>query len=133
MEENNTAHCSMCRQSALPIEEFSLRKSDKRYKTCNGCRARAAQRTTKAAEHDSEPVSGRLLIPIHSANIHTYIMQSVWRFLVAFYGSSTLCFRLSDFEAKRLHSSTILDRSRGGALATILGSHYAAVQSYICR
>jgi hypothetical protein len=61
----------MCCQSALPIEEFSFRKSGKRYKTCNECRARAAQLTTNAAEHDSEPVSGWLLIAMHGGNIKT--------------------------------------------------------------
>jgi hypothetical protein len=46
---------------------------------------------------------------------------------VAFYGGSTLSFRPSDFGVQRLPRSTILERSRGGALATILRSDCPAL------
>jgi hypothetical protein len=67
MEENNTAPCRTCRQSALPIEEFSFWKPGKRYKTCDGCRARVSRRTANAAEHG--PVSGWLIIPMRGGNM----------------------------------------------------------------
>jgi hypothetical protein len=58
-------------------------------------------------------------------------MQLVWRFpgrfTVAFYGGSTLSFRPSDFGAQRLPRSTILERSSGGAVATILRSDCPAL------
>jgi hypothetical protein len=70
--------------------------------------------------------------------VYTYIMQLVWRFTVAFYGGATLSFRPSDFgaepwrsfsddTAERLPACIILERSRGGAPATILRSDCPAL------
>jgi hypothetical protein len=62
----------------------------------------------------------------HSLEYHLSLYNPVG---VAFSGGSTLNFRPSDFGAKRLPSSTILERSRGGASATILRSDYVAVHT----